>query len=402
MQKVISALTFAVTGLLASAGTQAFAADTVKIGVPIELSGRFVAFGGHCKQGVEMASAAFGGKVIGKKIELLFRDVQSDTQSTVSAVTQLINSENVNYLIGPLASPIAAAAIPPWRQGRPLWMMAGASIDLFEKQVGDDPLYFHTFPYAYHYYETLSAGLKHYLGAEKRVAVIYTDDEYGRTHLPLVEKFFEAAGFNIVAEEIVRANTPDMNPVLTKINLSKPDILLGVVQTTDAIKLAKSVYIRHLNIPYLVSTFAIQLKEWQDAVAEAQDGWIGLSAYLQGEVKWPADPNYPKLFPSSEEWEKIFREKYGHEPGYYVPICYATTAMLLLAIEKAGVDDKEKVAEALRKLDVRTPYGHGKFIATPSGTKQQAFADLLVFQRQNGKSVVVWPLETATGAIKLR
>jgi len=107
----------------------ALADETIKIGVPMSLSGRFVSYGASGKRGVEMAAEAFGSTINGRKIEFLYRDVQSDPQATMSAVNELINSQDVDFLIGPTASPIAAAAIPPWQQGKPIWILNGGLID---------------------------------------------------------------------------------------------------------------------------------------------------------------------------------------------------------------------------------------------------------------------------------
>jgi branched-chain amino acid transport system substrate-binding protein len=371
------------------------AQETIKIGVALELSGRFVSFGAYCKNGVEYAAEQFGDKVAGRKVEFLYRDLQSEAPSTVSAFTELVSQSKVNYIIGPTASPIAAAAIGPWRAGKPIWIVPGASTTTMEKEVGAEPNFFHTFPYAYHYQATLSATFKHYLGSDKRVAILYVDDAYGRTHQPLARKYFTAAGFQIVDEEIIRTNSPDMNPVLTKIARSKPDILLGLIQTTDAVTLAKQVYTRNLKIPYLVGAASTQQKEWQDAVGEAQEGWIGLGTYLPNLVNWPANKDYPKALPSTVEWEKNFVAKFKREPNYDDLTCYVNTIQLLIAIDKAGGDDKEKVSAELAKLDIASPMGSTKFTKTEGGTLNQAFSDMLVFQRHDNKNVLLYPLSVA-------
>lgn len=72
--------------------------------------------------------------------------------------------------------------------------------------------------------------------------------------------------------------------------------------------------------------------------------------------------------------------------------------MLLLAIQQVGADDREKVADALRHMDVMTPMGRGHFEPSED-TKQQAFADLLIFQRQHGKNVILYPPAAATGKL---
>jgi branched-chain amino acid transport system substrate-binding protein len=380
--------------------TAARAQDSIKIGIPMELSGRFVAYGASGRRGAELAAEVYGGKVAGKKIELLVRDIQSESQATISVFNELINKEKVNYIIGPIASPTVAAAIPAWRQSKPIWIVPGSTSTKLEEEAGPEPEFFHTFPYAYHYHESIAAALKGQLPAGQKVALVYSDDNYGRTHEPYAKKYLTEAGFEIVAEEIVRTNAPDMNPLLTKIARSKPSVLLGLVQTTDAITLTKQIYTRKLPVPYLIGTAATQLEEWQKAVGPAQEGWIGITTYLPG-LKRPGNSDYPKLFPPSEEWEAAFVKKFGQEPDFEDAGCYVSAMLLFLAIEKAGGDDKAKVVAELQKLVVtNTLLGDAKFSATPGGTKSQAFTDLVVFQRQNNSNVLLYPKTPSTGKIK--
>jgi len=377
----------------------AHAQDTIKIGVALELSGRFVSFGSYCKDGVEFASELYGNTTVaGKRVEFIYRDLQSDAQTTVTAFTELLSTQGINYVIGPTASPIAAAAIGPWRQTKPIWLVPGASTTTMETEVGAEPTFFHTYPYAYHYHETLSAALRHYLGEGKRVAVVYVDDAYGRTHLPLVKEYFTKAGFEIVAEEVMRANSPDLNPVLSKIRSARPDILIGLVQSTDAVTLAKQVHTRNMKIPYLVGAASTQHREWQDAVGEAQEGWIGLGTYLPHLVNWPANPEYPKIFMSTSEWERLFEARFKREPNYDDIMCYTNAGQLLIALEKAGGDNKDKVAEELAKLDTMSPFGPTKFTKTRGGTRNQAFSSMLVFQRHQNKNILLYPLSVAKDA----
>jgi branched-chain amino acid transport system substrate-binding protein len=375
------------------------AADPVRIGVALELSGRYAAYGAHCKDGVDMAGQAWGDTVIGRKLDFVVRDLQSEPQSTVSAFNELANQQQINFIIGPTASPIGSAAIGPWRQRKPIWLVPGVTTTAVEEQVGSENTFFHMFPFSWAYYRGLAGALKQYVGAGKRVAMIYVDDSYGRPASPIAKKFIQEAGLEVVAEEVVRANSPDMNPILTKLSRVKPDVLLALVQTSDAVTLAKQVYTRRYNVPFLVGIAFAQLTEWQQAAGEAQDGWVGVGGYLPHVVEWPADKANPKLFPSTKEWEAAFSAKFKREPTYNDIMCYATTGLLLTAIQNAGTDDLEKVNDALRKIDVMTPYGPGKFVKTPEGTTNQAFDNLLVFQRQKDNTVVVYPPNLANAKL---
>jgi branched-chain amino acid transport system substrate-binding protein len=374
------------------------ATEPVKVGAALELSGRFVAFGSHCKRGIDMASEALKLELPGTPIDFVFHDVESNASATVSAFTQMTAEEKLNFIIGPIASPIAASAIPAWRQAKPVWIVPGASTVTMEKEVGTEPNFFHAFPYAYQYHVQIAGMLKEFVNP-KTVSIVYTDDDYGRSHLPLAEKYLKQAGFNILSEEIVRANSADMNSVLTKISFAKPEVLLALMQTTDSITLAKQVYTRRLKVPYLIGTFATQLKEWQDAVGPAQEGWTGLASYLPDLVNYPANPTYPKLLPSTRDWEAAFRAKYAQDPNYDDSLCYSLAVAMAIAVKNAGSNDKEKIAQALRDLDIDTVYGHLKWTQTEGGTKQNAYDHMIIFQRQNGKNVTVYPPEAANGKL---
>src|SRR5689334_6623134 len=102
--------------------SQASAQDAVRVGVPLELSGRFVAYGAQGRRGVEMAVDIYGGKIGAKPVEVLFRDVQSNNQAAVTAFTELTQQEKVEFVLGPIASGIVAASVPAWRQTKPLWI----------------------------------------------------------------------------------------------------------------------------------------------------------------------------------------------------------------------------------------------------------------------------------------
>src|SRR3974390_1198211 len=152
------------------------AGDTIRIGLITELSGKFAAYGLPSKRGAEMAVAAVNGMAGNKKIDLIVRDVQSDPQVMVAVMKELADQQHVDFLVGPIASPIVATAVPSWRQNKPLWIVPGSSNPSLEKKIGGEPMFFHAYPYAYHYHVVAAEGLRYYLGPDKRMAVIYADD----------------------------------------------------------------------------------------------------------------------------------------------------------------------------------------------------------------------------------
>jgi len=385
--------------LLSGASLPVQAQKVIKVGAPYELSGKFVAYGAQGQRGMEMAVDAYGPAVAGHKIEVLLKDVQSTNQGTVSAMTELLQKDNADFVIGPIASGFVSAAVPAWRQKKALWIVPGSSSPTFEEAITGEELVFHTYPWAYHYHEGTAKAIAAAIGKGKKVAIIYSDGSYGRSQIQAARDYYGEAGFQVVATELVRENTNDMSPALQKIRLTKPDVLVGILQTTDAIVLAKQIHIAKLGIPYLVGTAYPQLQEWADAVGEAADGWIAANSYLPN-LNAPADPKYPKLFPASKDWEAAFKKRYNRAPEFLDVTVYTSAVMLFLAIERAGSPDKQKVAKELRNLGVQTMLGDGNFVKTRGGALNQAFGEMLVYQRQGKQFTVVYPTARANGTLR--
>lgn len=394
--RYLAALIAAIAVFASGAG---MAAETVKVGAPFEVSGKTADYGAQGVRGLEMAVDAVGGMAAGKKIEILQRDIQSTNQGTVSAFTDLLENEKVDFVIGPVTSGLVAAAVPAWRQRKPLWIVPGSSAPTFEAAIANEALVFHTYPWAYHYHDAVVHALGAVMGKGKRAAIIYSDGSYGRSQVGTARENLQQAGFDVVASEVVRENANDMSPVLQKVALAKPDLLVAILQTTDGIVLTKQAYIGKFNIPYLVGTAFPQLDTWAKATGPAAEGWIGATTYLPG-MSRHADPKYPNLFPSAKDWEAAFRARYKREPEFLDATVYTSAVMLFLAMDRAQSTDKMKVAQELRRLGAQTMMGKGDFVPTKGGAMNQAFAEMLVYQRQGGKLVTVWPGDVASGKLR--
>lgn len=408
MIKAASRLLCTAVAVLAISG-MARAEEPFKIGGVTELSGRFVAFGAQVKKGIETAVEVWkgvrGDKVAGRDINVILRDVQSNNTVTVSVMNELMQAEKADVLIGPGGSNIGAAAVPPWRQydKRPVWIVPGVSTTVVEKEIGKDPYFFHTFAWTYHYHSTNAAAMKQWIGAGKKVAIIYSDGAYGRSHIESARKYLKEAGFNIVAEELIREGAPDFTPSLLKIRAYRPDALYTLVQTDDAVLLAKQVYSAKLGISYQIGTAQAILAEWKEGTGDLQECWTGVATWMPG-LAFAADKREPKLFPSAADWESHWRKKYNKDPEYMEVGAYVSTMLALLAVEKAKSTDRDKMHDALVTLAYDTPMGNSKF--SPSEIAlNQAFGDMVVFQQQKQpdgkfKSVIVYPEKVATGKLQ--
>ena len=78
------------------------AADTIKIGVPIPLSGPVAVYGNPVLEGAKLAVSEINAKggVLGRKLELLVRDSKANADEAVRLSRELIIKDNVDFLVG--------------------------------------------------------------------------------------------------------------------------------------------------------------------------------------------------------------------------------------------------------------------------------------------------------------
>ncbi|MBI5905041.1 MAG: ABC transporter substrate-binding protein [Deltaproteobacteria bacterium] len=126
----VAILSLAIT---ASAG---FAAETVKVGILLPLTGSQAKFGEIEKRSFEMAAEEINAKggVNGKKIELLFEDDTGKPDIGRSGMEKLISREKVPVITGGYSSSVTAAAAPVAQRFQvPFVICTGSADDITEK-----------------------------------------------------------------------------------------------------------------------------------------------------------------------------------------------------------------------------------------------------------------------------
>ena len=124
---VAMVLLFAATGL---------AADTIKLGGMLPLSGRAADLGIACKQGAELAVKEINAKggVLGKKFELLMADSKANVQELSSLSNRYIQKDGVNFLFGVVSSAGALTVGEIAKREKVIFMDTVASTDTFTKE----------------------------------------------------------------------------------------------------------------------------------------------------------------------------------------------------------------------------------------------------------------------------
>ena len=133
------------------AALPASAQDTVKLGLVAALSGQSAKSGEAIVRGLSLAIDEINGKggVLGKKLELIVRDDESNPAKGATAARELVQREKVVALFGGLDTPVSIAIVPfvnqskvpfmgVWAAGTPITRNGAAENYVFRVSAVDE------------------------------------------------------------------------------------------------------------------------------------------------------------------------------------------------------------------------------------------------------------------------
>lgn len=341
-------LVLALALVLALTAALAVAEDTIKIGGISPLTGAAAVYGLDVQAGVDYAVAEINanGGVLGKQIEIVWRDDTHDPATAVNVYNQL--HDEVVALVGPVTTaPTIAVFAEAAKDNMPA---ITASASAYEVTDAGSNVFRACFLDPY------QAGLaahfaKDVLGAET-VGIIY--DNTGDYQLGLYEAFkAEAAeiGLEIVAEEVGVANQADYSAQLSKIADAYPDVIYAAEYAQE---------------------IAIMLPQLFDAGLDevpviGPDGFSGVDEQVGDNVEYLANCYYTSAFTLdaqsdiAQDFIDGFTAANGKAPALFNALGRDAMYIMAEAIEKAGSTDKDAIIAALDATDIEGVTGHMTF-----------------------------------------
>ncbi|MER3555522.1 MAG: ABC transporter [Meiothermus sp.] len=356
-------------GCLALLGL-ALAQTTVRVGILLPLSGVSSVSGKAALNGIQLATDQVnaGSKV---RLELITADDGTDPAKAVPALTKLMTVDKVDLVIGGLASGVTFALSGPVKQYKPLFLCIGAASSVVEGAFSDYPQFFHYHPWDYHNVAAALDFFKYlYDQGARKVAVLYEDGPFGSAGIKTYQDQLQKAGYAVQAEPF-KTGSGNFTAVLTRFKAFKPDILYWIGYDVDALPL--STQVRQVGLaPKLVYGAPPSWPLGYDKNPLSNDV-VGMSAWL------PSVSN-----PESRKFARAYQKKYGEmTEEYMAPMGYTIVMSLAKAVEAAGSADKDKIAEALVKTKMDTPFGPLSFKPSDTGkTQYQGFDSSIWFQFQ--------------------
>lgn len=313
----------------------AFAADTVKIGVYLPLTGQ-MAFGGQLElEGVRMAHKEMP-TVLGQKVELFVVDNKSDKVEAANAVKRLIEKEKAVAIIGTYGSSLAmAGGEVAEKAGVP---MVGTSCT--------NPLVTQGKKFSFRVcfidpFQGAGAATYAYKDLKLKTAALLVDisNDYSVGLASFFTKSFTKLGGQIVANLKYQAGDMDFTAQLTEIVSKKPDVLFIPSYFAEGAIIMK-------QVKELGAKFQVMGGDAMDNPQIVEIGGAAVEGFVH--TTFPYDPSMKNMSPMAkkftENWKKAFPSK---EPNVNAALGYDTYLLVLDAIKRAGKAEPAAITKAL-------------------------------------------------------
>ena len=377
------------------AAPAAFAAcETLTLGSAISLTGKYSTNGHHAKSGYEFAVKKIndaGGVKIGDKcynLAVKYYDDESTPARGAQLAERLINQDKIQLMLGPYSSGLTKAIAPVTEKYKiPMVEAEGASRSLFNK--------------GYKYLFAVLSTSEQYLASsislaaevakkagkkpgDIKVAMAFENDPFSLDVRAGVVDDIKKFGMKMVIDDKLPRDLSDMTPTLTKVKALKPDLLVVSGHSKGAATAARQIGEQNVKVPMVAITHC-EAANVTGKFGKTVEGFLC-------PTQWAETLTYKDdLFGSASNYDKEFKGAFPSYADKLVPYqtAQASAAVYVFkhAIEQAGTLDKEKVRDALTKVNMKTFYGDIKF----SEAGNNIAKPMVLRQIQGGKYNVVAP-----------
>ncbi|HUW69521.1 MAG TPA: ABC transporter substrate-binding protein [bacterium] len=371
-----------------------FAQGTIKIGGtwPLgDITGKQGSMA--AQQAVDEINKA--GGVLGRQLELIVVDDELKADKGAAAIEKLVTVDNVDVLIGGMASGVALGQIPTMKKYGKVVVSTGAASSTVEAALGADAnWYFHLHPWDYNQGASYAQGWaeiqKKYPAVKiKKLFLAYEEGAFGKASFDQTKVLFGKDGRYIIDGAPFKSAAlggGDYASVLEAAKDFKPDLFLWAGYDADALPMLEQAKAMKFNPGIYLG---------------APPGWpVGFgTSKLSDNVMlygmWA--PSINEISTASKKFYDGFVAKYKVEPAtYFAPLSYSAVYIVADAIKRAGSTDTAALITALEATNYASPLGQTITFSPSNVIKHQGIRNQKILQWQNGRQEVIWPFESAT------
>jgi branched-chain amino acid transport system substrate-binding protein len=328
-------------------------AGPLKIGLLLPYSKVYAVLGESITDGLSLAFEREGWTVGGRRVELIKEDDEVNPQVGLRKAKKLIESDGVDFLVGPVSSGVLAAIRDTVHQAHQILIVANAGND----EISRDRCSRYIFRTSFSNWQPNSpmgswvaahVGKEAYLVAPKYAA--------GFDMMKAFKETFVAAGGTVVGEDY----TPfpvneDFAPFLTKISQTAPKVVYAFFSGSQAVRFVRQYDEFGLRTRSRLCGAGF-LTETDVLAAEGRAALGVITAHF-----------YSTLLdnPTNKAFVREFRDKYKRIPDGFAVQGYDTAQVIIHALATTGGDtrDQGRLLEAMRGVEFESPRGRFRFDA---------------------------------------
>ena len=372
-------LFFQSIALLAAANV-AFAAEPVRIGVSLGLTGKYAELGLMHERAYLLWENEINGRggLLGRPVAMVIRNDESDPAKAAAIYRDLIARQNVDFVFGPYSSEITSMIAPiVEKHGYPTLLPGACADELWGR--GYRYLFGVLIPCSRYAVGMLILAFDEGL---RTVAILHADDPFSDSVAAGVRKWAPKLELKIVTDLRFAKGKEDLTEEARRLRDAGAELLIVAGHFNEAVNARRALSTIGWMPRAYFATIGPALPRWKDVMGPLAEGAFAASIW-EPSLKDPSSRSFLEKFRTGNN---------GLDPSYHAATAYAAGEILEKAVTRAKSLDREAVREALSKLDFYTVIGRYKVDRTGMQVRQQP----VVIQWRDGLKEIVWPDDVRT------
>lgn len=320
----------------AAMATTAVAASDgkVKLGILADMGGVYSDLCGRgCVTAAEMAIEDFGGKALGKTIELVTADTQLKPDVASSIARQWVEADGVDAIGGLVSSAVSGAVSKVTLNAKKLSLISGSASNTFTT-TSCNPYNIH---WTYNVVALANGTVKPMVqSGKKKWFFITADYSFGHALEKVASKVINENGGEVVGTVRAPLGTTDFSSYILQAQASGADVVALANAGNDTVNSLKTATEFGLTEMMDVAGLLVFTQN-----AQAMDPAVAGGMRLTTGFYWDLDDQ-------TREWSARFEERHGGIPSMIHAGVYSATMHYLNAVEASGTDDTDTVVKKMK------------------------------------------------------
>ncbi|TWG90469.1 branched-chain amino acid transport system substrate-binding protein [Mesorhizobium sp. J18] len=314
-------------------------AEPVKIGMITTLSGGGAGLGVDVRDAFMLAIKQSGNE----EIEVVIEDDGQKPELAVQIADKMIQSDKVDLMTGIIWSNLAMAVVPSVTGQDVIYLSPNAGPSALAG-ANCNPNYFNVAYQNDNFHEAVGAYAK--AQGFKKMFIMAPNYPAGKDSLTGFKRYYDA---ELAGEVYTKLGQTDYAAEIAQIRSSGADGLFFFLPGGMGIAFMKQFAQSGVDLPVMGPGFSFS----QDVLGAIGDAAVG----AKNSSQWSKDLDNE----ANKKFVETFQSEYGRLPSLYAAQGYDTANLVLSAIEKASVKDKEAFRAALKEADFDSVRGKFKF-----------------------------------------